>query len=340
MRGIGAGLLGAALGRALPGQVVRAATAGGPQEGIYVKAAPAARVSLVKGNDRRQITFAALKNIEEEILAALGDKRVLIKPNFVSTSVQLAATHVDAVRGICDFLKPHYKGPITIAESTCSRDTTMAGYENFGYRALEAEYGAKLVDLNAQPFLYRYVIGRAHKPTAIRVNATLMAPDWFVISAAKMKTHDRVVTTLSLKNVLVGAPVQDRRGNDKGLMHCDYTFRKDCLLHYNMFHLAQDIYPDLGVIDGFEAMEGNGPVGGTPVDARVTLASMDALALDVLTTKIMGFDPGQIMYFSAFGEAGLGQNDLSKIEVVGTPVEQCQCKFKLSTRLADVYDFG
>lgn len=337
---MGAGLLAVTPGRVIPASMVRAGTAQGHRSGVYAQAAKPARVSLVKGNDRRQITFAALKNIEDEILAALGDKRVLIKPNFVSTSVQLAATHVDAIRGICDFLRPHYKGPITIAESTCARDTTMAGYENFGYRALEAEYGAKLVDLNTQPFVYRYVIGRAHKPTAIRVNATLMAPDWFVISAAKMKTHDRVVTTLSLKNVLVGAPVQDRRGNDKGLMHCDYTFRKDCLLHYNMFHLAQDIYPDLGVIDGFEAMEGNGPIGGTPVDARVTLASMDPLALDVLTTKIMGFDPSQIMYFNAFAEAGLGQNDLSKITVVGTPIEQCQYKFRLSTRLADVYDFG
>ncbi len=337
---MGAGLLAVTAGRVMPASIVRAGTAQGPQNGIYAQTAKSARVSLVKGNDRRDIIFKALKNIEDEVVSAIGNKRILIKPNFVSTSVQLAATHVDAVRAICDFLKPHYKGKITIAESSCSRDTTMAGYENFGYRALEREYGVELIDLNTQPFVYRYVIGKEHKPTAIRVNATLMDPNTFVISAARMKTHDRVVTTLSLKNVLIGAPVQDPKRNDKALTHCDYAFRKDCLLHYNMFHLAQDIYPDLGVIDGFDAMEGNGPVGGTPVDTRVALAGMDPLALDVFTTKIMGFDPSQIMYFNAFGEAGMGQNDLSKITVVGTPAEQVQFKFKLNQRLAEAYNFS
>ncbi|MGB2609311.1 MAG: hypothetical protein WBC80_10065, partial [Isosphaeraceae bacterium] len=31
----------------------------------------------------------------------------------------------------------------------------------------------------------------------------------FVISVAKIKTHDRVVATSSLKNIVVGAPVKD-----------------------------------------------------------------------------------------------------------------------------------
>ena len=104
-----------------------------------------------------------------------------------------------------------------------------------------------------------------------------------------------------------------------------------------MFHLAQEIYPDLGVIDGFVAMEGNGPVGGTPVDARVALASLDPLALDVLTTKLMGFDPGKIMYLTSLAEAGMGQGDLSKVTVLGTPAEECQFRFKPHERLIEPY---
>ena len=49
------------------------------------------------------------------------------------------------------------------------------------------------------------------------------------------------------------------------------------------------------MIDGFRAMEGNGPCNGTPVDARLALASLDPLAMDTLATKLMGFDPRQIM---------------------------------------------
>ena len=125
--------------------------------------------------------------------------------------------------------------------------------------------------------------------------------------------------------------------NDKWLTHTAYTFSRESLLNYNMFHLAQEIYPDLGVIDGFTAMEGNGPVGGDPVEAKVALASTDPVALDALTTKIMGFDPGKIMYLTAMAEAGMGQGDLGKVEVVGTPVGQCQYKFKLNKRLEEAY---
>jgi len=92
-----------------------------------------------------------------------------------------------------------------------------------------------------------------------------------------------------------------------------------------------------GLIDGFEAMEGRGPGGGTPVDARVALASTDPLALDILTTNIMGFDPSQIMYLTAMVEASMGQSYLDKIEVLGTPLEQCQYHFKPHDKLVEPY---
>ncbi|MFZ2145974.1 MAG: DUF362 domain-containing protein [Sedimentisphaerales bacterium] len=340
LKGFGLGALGLALGGKSFGPTVTYAAPGSPlvkKNGLFGTEASPAKVALIKGNDRRDIVYQALKKIEDEVLASIGDKKILIKPNFVITTRQLAATHVDAVRGILDFLKPHYKNQIIIGESTISREGTFDGYKNYGYMPLEKEYNVKLLDLNHQPWQYRYVFGKGHRPTPIRIISTFLDPDLYIISAAKMKTHDRVVTTLSLKNVLLGAPLNDYKTNDKGLMHAAYNFSREALLHYNMFHLAQEIYPDLGVIDGFEAMEGNGPTGGTPVDARIALASMDPLAMDTLATKLMGFDPTQIMYLLAFAEAGMGQGDLNKIEVLGTQSEQCQYHFKPNERLIKSY---
>jgi len=340
LKGIGIGTIGLAVGKELFDPARSFGAAGSPLLGkdqLYKKLAGSAKVSLVKGSDRREIVCQSLQNIEKQILPSIGEKKILIKPNFVSTSRQLAATHVDAVRGILDFLRPHYKKQIIIGESTMSKAGTFDGYKNYGYLALEKEYNVKLVDLNSRPWQYRYVFGRGHRPTPIRIISTFFDPDLYIISAAQMKTHDRAVTTLSLKNVLLGAPLNDYKKNDKPLMHTDYSFSRESLLHYNMFHLAQEIYPDLGVIDGFIAMEGDGPVRGTPVDARVALASIDPLAMDVLATKIMGFDPGQIMYLTAFARAGMGQGDLDKIDVVGTPLEQCQYHFKPHRRMAEAY---
>jgi len=340
LRGFGLGALGLALDGGSFGPAIARASVGSSIVGkgqLYKKIAGPAKVALVKGNDRRDIVYQALKKIEDEVLASIGDKKILIKPNFVSTDHPLAATGVDAIRGILDFLAPHYKKRILVGESTPSDGGAFDGFKNYGYLALEKEYDVELADLNSRPWEYRYVIGRGNRPLPIRIISTFLDPDVYIISAAKMKTHDRVVTTLSLKNVLLGAPLSDGKGNDKGLTHTANNFTREAVLHYNMFHLAQEIYPDLGVIDGFEAMEGNGPVGGTPVDARVALASLDPLAMDTLTTKLMGFDPSQILYLTSMAEAGMGQGDLGKIEVLGTPPEQCQYHFKPNERMIEPY---
>ena len=343
LRGFGIGVMGVALGgRVFKPGISRAAVgpakAGQRRGQLYQKVTEPARVSLVKGNDRREIVYQSLKKIEDEILASIGDKKILIKPNMVQVNTPLCATHVDAIRAILDFLKPHYKREIIVGESTAARTSTFNGFKNYGYMPLEKEYNVKLVDLNKDTYEYRYVFGKGHRPQPIRIISTFLDRDLYIISAARMKTHDRVVATLSLKNVLLGAPLNDYKNNDKWLTHSEYTFSRKAVLHYNMFHLAQEIYPDLGVIDGFEAMEGNGPVGGTPVDARVALASVDPLALDVLAIKIMGFDPGKLMYLTALAEAGMGQGDLDKIKVLGTPLQQCQYHFKPHNRMVEPYN--
>jgi len=343
LKGLGGAMAAAAFGagvlqpRRARGQGV-VESAGGK---LFVPYSKPSKVSLVKGNDRREIVFRALKNIEDEVLASIGaKKKILVKPNFVSTTRELAATPADAIRGILDFLKPHFQGEIWVGESAAGRGGTFEGFQNFGYMALEKEYGIKLVDLNQQPFVHRYVFGSGHKPLPIRIISTFIDPEVYIISAAKLKTHDRAVTTLSLKNVLLGAPVNDGKKNDKSLTHTEYNFTPQAVLNFNMFHLAQEIWPDLGVIDGFVGMEGNGPVGGTPVDSRVALAGLDPLALDTMAVRMMGFDPAKILYLTAMAEAGMGQGDLAKVQVLGTPVEQCQFKFQPNQKLIESFGLG
>ena len=153
LRGFGLGALGLALGGKSFGPALTRAASGSPLVGkglLYKKTAGPAKVSLIRGNDCRDNVYKALKNIEDEVLASVGNKKILIKPNFVSTNRQLAATHVDAIRGILDFLKPHYKNQILVGESTPSREGAFGGYKNYGYLTLEKEYDVKLVDLNLQ----------------------------------------------------------------------------------------------------------------------------------------------------------------------------------------------
>ena len=343
LKGLGAGAIGLVFGRKIFGPAETFAALGNPyRKGgrLFQKITGPAKVSLVKGNDRREIVYKALKNIEDEVLASIGGKKILIKPNFVSCDVPLCATHADTIRAILDFLTPHYKQQIIVGESTAMKKRTPEGFKNYGYLALEKEYNVKLVDLNENAsYEYRYVFGEGHKPLPIRIISAFLDPNTYIISAARMKTHDRVLVTLSLKNVLLGAPLNDYEKNDKWLMHTGENVKNN-FCHFNMFHLAQEIYPDLSVVDGFEGMEGNGPTNGTPVDSRVAVAGLDALAADTVSAKVMGFDPKQIMYLSAMNEAGLGQGDLDKVNIIGMPLDQCLYHFKPHDYMAKLYGLG
>jgi len=339
LKGVGMGVMGyAALGGKVFAHPPFQSEPAEPQLGggqLFQKISEPARVSLVKGNDRREIVVQSLKLIEDEILASIGDKKIMIKPNVVTPINPLGSLHVDAVRAILDFLTPHYKSRIIIGEAATIN--TMEGYKNYGYFALEKEYNVKLVDLNLTPYEYHYVINKDNKPIPIRIVSKYLEPDLYLISAARMKTHNIVLVTLSLKNILLGAPLNDYKKNDKSLMHTNPNTTANDICHFNMFHIAQEIFPDLAVIDGFEAMEGKGPAWGTPFDARLAIAGRDAVAADTLATKVMGFDPQKINYLSAMKEAGMGQGDLEKIKVLGTPLDQCLYHFKVDEKTAEIY---
>lgn len=77
-----------------------------------------AAVSLVCGEDRRRNVYNALLAIDDQIRPALKRKKyVLLKPNTVAVNNQLGCTHVDALRGILDYLSERYRGPVVIADS-------------------------------------------------------------------------------------------------------------------------------------------------------------------------------------------------------------------------------
>jgi len=298
------------------------------------RAAGPARVSLVKGKSRYDIVFQSLKLIEDEVLTSIGPKRILIKPNIVLSACAACVTHVDAVRAVLDFLAPQVKSQILIGESGVQN--TMEGFRYNGYDRLEKDYNVKLMDLNRDTYRTRYVLGLDNKPTPIRIINTFFDPNLYIISVARMKTHNYVFVTLSIKNVIMASPLNDAKRSDKGLMHLAPPAKND-LLHYNMFHVAQEIFPDLAVIDGFVGIEGNGPAWGSPIGSKVALASLDAVAADITGTRVMGFDPLQINYLRSMAEAGMGQGDYDKIQLLGTPLDECITRYKPNERMAELY---
>jgi uncharacterized protein (DUF362 family) len=288
----------------------------------------------VQGDSRRKNVHDALLAIDGEIKPKLKRRKyVIIKPNDTSTVNQLASTHVDALRGILDYLAPHYKGQVVIAEAASGK--TWEGYDNFRYTELVSEYRSmniKLVDLNEEG---RYeVISLLDKDlhaVPIRLASRLLDPDAFVICAAINKSHNAAVATMAVKNMAMGAPLRSAPNetptwSDKARFHGGVR-----QINYNLLTSARRLAPNWGVavIDTFEGMEGDGPVSGDPVPHRIASASTDFVAADRVGVETMGVDASWVGYLQFCHQFGLGQYDLSQIDVVGTPIAAVRRKYRL-----------
>jgi uncharacterized protein (DUF362 family) len=289
-------------------------------------------VAIAQGADRRRNVYNALKAIDPELRRKMKGKRyVVVKPNFVDSRTQLASSHANAMRGILDYLAESFQGPVTIAES--SADDTREAFDNFKYRALTTEYSrqqVKLIDLNDEAKFETIALLDADLHIVpCRIAARLLDPEAFVISAAVLKTHNAVIATLSIKNMVLGAPLHNAnaetpRWSDKRKYHVGLR-----QMHYNMLVTAQRLNWGASLIDGFEGMEGNGPASGSAVPSRIAIASTDYVAADRVAAETMGIDPEWLGYVKYCGQAGLGQFDPARIDVIGARVADVRKKYRL-----------
>ena len=275
-------------------------------------------VALVESKSHYDGVYEALSLIEKQIREGLkGKRRILVKPNFVSSRRQLSATHVDAVRAVLDVISRYYSGSIIIGEGP-SLSSLKEALANYGYLNLKREYDVEFVDLNEDDYVELEGIDSQLKPLKLRMSKTLVESD-YRISVALPKTHDCVITTLSIKNIVVGGLVN----GEKERIHHGYK-----AINLNIAKLAKHVMPNLGVIDGFVGMQGRGPVSGDPVKLRAAAASVYPVSLDAVVCKIMGFNPLDIGYLYHLDRWGVGVADLEKIEIIGKTVEDLTRKFK------------
>jgi uncharacterized protein (DUF362 family) len=319
------------------------------------------QLALFFGNDRYQNINNALDAIAEDV-DLRGVEQVLVKPNFVRPHFPLSATHVDATRAVLNWLRARTQVPIIVGEGTASSSTWIS-FESYGYLSLPDEYAnVTLMDLNADETLEVRAFDRRLRPLWLKASRTLLESS-FRISVGPPKTHDTVLVTASLKNMIMGglkgrfsgngpsadghpspngatrltslimrlyqalpvplrynAPLEAAKmfyistlnPTNKSAMHQSFP-----VMNLNLFALAPHFHPHLSVIDGFEAMEGDGPSEGDPVPWRIALASLDWLAADVTTAGLMGFDLEEVGYLYYCAQAGYGTTHPAALQVLG-----------------------
>ncbi len=310
--GTAAGLAGAAFGTGCAGtRKTNAFGAGGWRK----PAGDTSPVSFVTGSDRRRMIFEALEPFKDQIANDIQEKQVVIKVNMAATYIPLTATHPEAVAALLDFLDPIYKKKVIVAESTASDEGAQKLFDHYGYGPIRSKYNVDFVELNEQPTVPYFILGKNLEPLRIELIETFVNPGNYIFSVTRPKSHNAVVITLGLKNTVMGAPLKVfKKISYKSMMHGSGPW----WLHYNLYMVAQAVRPDFTIIDGLEGLEGDGPMTGTPVDHRIAIAGPDAIAVDRIASDCMGMDLADVGYLNFCADAGLGNTDLKRIRIIGS----------------------
>jgi len=130
------------------------------------------------------------------------------------------------------------------------------------------------------------------------------------ISVPKMKTHGLTMISGAMKNnygLLAGA--------QKSWFHYySGDSKRFARVVVELFRMRP---PDLVIMDAILAMEGYGPASPETRWVNKILAAKDAVALDTVEAKIVGFAVDDVPYLTIARELGLGETDLNLIEVIG-----------------------
>ena len=151
----------------------------------------------------------------------------------------------------------------------------------------------------------------------VRISKEVLKADFF-INAPVLKTHFASTLTAAMKNL-------------KGTTTYDEKKRFHYLnLNQAVAELNQVLKPNLIVIDGTIAMEGDGPVAGTPVELNLVMAGTDAVAVDTIAARIMEIDPEEVAPLAWAKKMGFGVWDEKEIRILGNSIREVFRPFKRS----------
>ena len=164
-------------------------------------------------------------------------------------------------------------------------------------------------------------------------------PDYFfdknIIHLPTMKCHIYTTTTGAMKNAFGGLLDAKRH-------YCHSVIHKTLV---DLLRIQQEIHPGIfAVVDGTVAGNGPGPRTMTPVEANLILAGGDQVAVDAVSSKIMGFDPAGLEYISEADREGLGNGRLENVEVIGEDISKINLGFSVgdnaASKVGDMLWFG
>lgn len=258
-------------------------------------------------------------HIDEKIKEGMT---VVVKPNLImkATPDAAATTHPEVLAAVGRIVK-RLGARVLIAESSGGLYTEQTikmitkgcgiadvaerdGFEinlETGYTAVELPHGKICRTLNV-------------------INPYVKAD--FIIDIAKLKTHCMTQFSGATKNLFGTVP---------GLMKPELHFRYPEINDFSsmLIDLAEYIKPDLCIIDGIDAMEGDGPTGGQKRHMGVLFTGLSSYNVDVAASTAIGINPMSVRMLFEANSRDLCVKTAEELEIVGEPIKSIKADFKM-----------
>ena len=233
-----------------------------------------------------------------------GDK-VLIKPNLLNARPPEAAvtTHPEVVRAIIRLVQE--SGGVALVGDSPGMGDLKKVAEKAEILDVVNEEKAQLVALdevvqvkNAGRFQRFEISRQAYEADAI-------------INLPKLKTHGMTTLTGAVKNLFGCIP-----GKRKVQWHFNTGVNHDLFMRM-LVELYVLLKPRLTLMDVVVGMEGNGPGSGDPRSIGAIIAGCDAVAVDVVSARLVGVAAEKLPLIRAAAAAGVGETRLDHINLLG-----------------------
>lgn len=233
-------------------------------------------------NDEKILKFdvASLKDINNSIRKTFDEfglpkdknKTILLKPNLNNDMIALTGgtTDLRLIIAVVKILKKRGYRRITIGDgpNTGMYHGKIDVLGRLRIKEIARIFSVDYIDFNNADYTEREING--HNTRIAKI-----CYDSFLINMPKIKTHTEAKMSCCMKN-LVGCNV----GLKKRVVHWS--------LEKNIVELNKTLKPDLNIVDGLIAMEGDGPSKGIPRKMNLILAGKNSFELDYYISKITG----------------------------------------------------
>jgi uncharacterized protein (DUF362 family) len=277
------------------------------------------KYQIVRKQPRSRVAILHAESYTQDLSDILGrglklfhldvrGKTVLLKPNLVDyISGNHINTHPALVLAAIECFWRLGAAEVIVGEGPGhQRDTELVLSESGTADALRQQR-VRFVDLNRDELAEKPLLATYTGLKHLWFPRTVLASH-FIVSMPKVKTHHWSGVTLSMKNMF-GVVPGAKYGWPKNILHWKGIER-------SILDVCATVPAHFVIADGIMAMEGNGPLNGSPRALHRIVLAGDTVAADATCARLMGVDPDKVAHILA-GAQFLGNSSVALIDQAG-----------------------